>query len=133
MASNLNTAIGFVIFAAIATGFVLFCYAGVAFVAPRAKSKAKFEPYECGEHVYGKPWVRIHVRYYIFAMLFLIFDVETVFLFPWAYYYGKLGLFGFIEMFIFLAILFFGLIFPWGKGVLKWDYSTKKLSDDQTL
>lgn len=132
MASNLDTTIGFIIFAVIATGFVLFAYGAVRFLAPRHKSKVKVEPYECGEEVIGRPWVRIHVRYYIFAMLFLIFDVETVFLFPWAYYYGKLGLFGFIEMFIFLAILFLGLVFPWGKGVLTWDYSTKKLSKDQT-
>ncbi len=132
-ASNLETTIGFILFAAIAAGFVLSTYMIVAVLAPRSKSKAKLEPYECGEQIHGKPWVRIHVRYYIFAMLFLIFDVETVFLFPWAYYYKQLGLFGFIEMFIFLAILFLGLVFPWGKGVLTWDYSTKKLSKDKTL
>lgn len=131
-ANNLDTTIGFIIFAVIAAGFVLFAYAAVRFLAPRASNKSKFEPYECGETVYGKPWVNIHVRYYIFAMLFLIFDVETVFIFPWAYYYNKLGLFGFIEMFIFLLILFIGLVFPWGKGALTWDYSTKTLSKDKT-
>ena len=130
--SNLDTIISLIVFGLIGTGFVLFSYAMVRFLAPRAKNKVKFEPYECGEEVHGKPWVNIHVRYYIFAMMFLIFDVETVFIFPWAYHYNKLGLFGFIEMFIFLAILFFGLIFPWGKGVLEWDYSTKKSSDNQT-
>ncbi len=131
-ANNLDVTISLIVFALIGTGFVLFSYGAVRVLAPRSKSKAKYEPYECGEVVHGRPWVNIHVRYYIFAMLFLIFDVETVFIFPWAYYYGKLGLFGFIEMFVFLAILFIGLIFPWGKGVLEWDYSTKKSSDNQT-
>ncbi len=132
MVNNLDAAIGFIIFALVATGFVLFNYAVPAVLAPSKKVRAKLDPYECGETVIGKPWVNIHVRYYIFAMLFLIFDVETVFIFPWAYYFNKLGWFGFIEMLIFLVILFVGLIFPWGKGVLTWDYSTKNLSKDQT-
>jgi len=131
MASNIDTTVSFIIFSLIAIGFVTVTYVTVRIMAPRRQSKVKYEPYECGEVVQGKPWVQIHVRYYIFAMLFLIFDVETVFLFPWAYYYGRLGLFGFIEMFIFLTVLSLGLIFPWGKGVLTWDYSTKKLSKDQ--
>lgn len=131
-ANNLDATIGFILFGLIAVGFVLFNYAIPRIIAPRKNTKAKLAPYECGETVYGKPWVNIHVRYYIFAMLFLIFDVETVFIFPWAYYYNKLGLFGFIEMFIFLLLLFIGLVFPWGKGVLTWDYSTKKLSKEKT-
>lgn len=132
MVNNIDTTISYIIFALIATGFVLFSYGAVRFLAPRNNSRVKFEPYECGETITGQPWVKIHVRYYIFAMLFLIFDVETVFIFPWAYYYNHLGLFGFIEMFIFLVLLFVGLIFPWGKGVLTWDYSTKKLSKTKT-
>lgn len=126
MVSNLDTTVGYIIFGIIATGFILFSYGAVRVIAPRQKNKTKYDPYECGETITGKPWVKINVHYYIFAMLFLIFDIETIFLFPWAYYYNNLGLFGFIEMFIFIVLLFVGLIFPWGKGVLKWDYSTKK-------
>lgn len=113
------------IFFAIGTGFVLLMYLLVAVLAPRNESKEKLEPYECGETIAGQPWVNIHIRYYIFAMLFLIFDIETVFLFPWALVFKKLGLFGLIEMIIFIVILFVGLIYPWKKGALKWEYSTR--------
>jgi len=113
------------IFFAIGVGFVLLMYMMVALLAPRNQSKEKLEPYECGEIITGQPWVNIHIRYYIFAMLFLIFDIETVFLFPWALVFKKLGLFGLIEMVIFIVILFVGLIYPWKKGALKWEYSTK--------
>lgn len=113
------------IFFAIGTGFVLLMYMLVAVLAPRNESKEKLEPYECGETIAGQPWVNIHIRYYIFAMLFLIFDIETVFLFPWALIFNKLGLFGLIEMIIFIVILFVGLIYPWKKGALKWEYSTR--------
>lgn len=93
-------------------------------VAPHHGSKTKYDPYECGELITGMPWVQFNVRYYVFALLFLIFDVETVFLFPLALSYrslvSKIGPGAFIEMFIFVFVLFLGLLYPWRKGVLKW-------------
>jgi NADH-quinone oxidoreductase subunit A len=105
----------------IGSGFVLVMYGLVRLIAPTATSRTKLEPYECGETVVGQPWVHINIRYYIFAMLFLIFDIETVFLFPWAIVSRKLALFGLIEMVVFIFILLVGLAYPWKKGVLRWD------------
>jgi NADH-quinone oxidoreductase subunit A len=116
---------GILIFFFIGAGFVLLMYMMVAIVAPTRRAKQKVDPYECGELITGQPWVHVHIRYYIFAMLFLIFDIETVFLFPWAIVFKKLGLFGLIEMVIFILILIIGLVYPWKKGSLTWEYSIK--------
>ncbi len=105
----------------IGTGFCLLMYTMVRLLAPSSRSTAKLEPYECGEVVIGQPWVHINIRYYIFAMLFLIFDIETVFLFPWALIFKNLGFFGLIEMILFILVLMLGLVYPWKKGVLKWE------------
>ena len=109
---------------------LIFAIAGLAFVpfvvvlnrlvAPRNPRPEKLLSYECGMDPIGDRWSNIHVRYYIYALLFLIFDVETVFIFPWAVYFKALGLFGFIEMMTFIAVLILGLIYAWKKGVLKW-------------
>lgn len=107
-------------FIVVGIGFCLVVFGVQSLLAPSRPSKRKQEPYECGEYVQGQPWVKFHIRYYIFALLFLIFDVETAFLFPWAVVYRKLGLFGLIEMFIFITILLVALAWPWRKGVLKW-------------
>lgn len=121
MPDHLTNLIGILIFSAVGAGFVLVNYAMVRFLAPTSESRSKESPYECGEVVVGQPWVHIHIRYYIFAMLFLIFDIETVFLFPWAVVYKKLALFGLVEMVIFILILLLGLAYPWKKGVLRWE------------
>jgi NADH:ubiquinone oxidoreductase subunit 3 (subunit A) len=89
-------------------------------VAPRKRSKAKGEIYECGVLTHGETWVRFRIQYYIYALLFLVFDIETVFLYPWAVAYVGLGLFALIEMVIFLAMLGIGLVYAWAKGVLHW-------------
>ena len=68
----------------------------------------------------GSSWIQYNVGYYIFALIFVIFDVEVIFLFPWAVAFKKLGLFALVEMFIFLAILIFGLAYAWKKGALRW-------------
>ncbi len=109
------------VFLAVGTLFVLVLYSLVRILAPTSRSITKLEPYECGETAVGETWVHINIRYYIFAMLFLIFDIETVFLFPWALIFKKLGLFGLIEMVVFILILLVGLVYPWKKGVLRWD------------
>ena len=107
-------------FAFVAAGFGLAVFFVERFLAPSVASKVKADPYECGVPSIGQPWVRIHIRYYIFALLFLIFSIETIFMFPWAVAFNQLGLFGLVEMFIFILILLLGLFYPWKKGVLTW-------------
>ena len=81
----------------------------------------KGEPYECGIDAPTTTLdTRFSIRYYLIAVLFVVFDVETVFLFPWAVVFDKLALFGFIEMFVFLAILLVGYIYAWRRGALEW-------------
>jgi len=89
-------------------------------VRPAKPEKVKLMPYECGVDPIGDSRQRYTVRFYIVAILFVIFDVETIFLFPWAVQYKVLGLFGFIEMMIFLAILIVGYVWIWKKGALEW-------------
>lgn len=91
-----------------------------ALVAPRKPSLAKDDIYECGVRTHGETWIRFRIQYYIYAIMFVIFDIETVFLYPWAVSYGSLGLFALIEMIIFLVILFIGLAYAWAKGALRW-------------
>lgn len=88
--------------------------------APSKPSEEKLSSYECGEETIGTSWVRYNFRYYIFALIFVIFDVEMIFLFPWAVVFRSLGVFALIEMFIFIAILMLGLFYAWRKGVLRW-------------
>ena len=114
---------GAVVIAAV-VGAVLIVTAliGNLLLAPKAPSRAKGTAYECGMLPIGRAVGNVHVRYYLFAILFLIFDVETVFLFPWAVVFRS-KLFGeqaFWEMVVFLVILFAGLAYAWKKGVLSW-------------
>lgn len=90
-------------------------------LGPRTSSRVKLETYECGMEPIGPNRVRFAVKFYIIAMLFIVFDIEAVFLFPWAVVFRDLGLFGFIEMAIFILILFAGLAYVWRKGALEWD------------
>ncbi|RSK28937.1 NADH-quinone oxidoreductase subunit A [Bacillus sp. HMF5848] len=87
---------------------------------PHAPNDAKKTTYESGIEPFHDSRVQFNVRYYIFALLFVIFDVETVFLYPWAVAYDKLGLFALIEMLIFVLMLVIGLVYAWKKKVLKW-------------
>ncbi|MBI4329514.1 MAG: NADH-quinone oxidoreductase subunit A [Chloroflexi bacterium] len=80
----------------------------------------KRKTYECGMETVGPSWVQFNIRYYYFALLFVVFDVETVFLYPWAVRFQLLGLFGFVEMLLFLAVLVLGLLYAWKKEVLTW-------------
>ena len=81
----------------------------------------KLEPYECGNPITSEAYDhRFSIRYYLIAVLFVVFDVETVFLFPWAVLFRKLALFGFIEMLVFLAILVVGYVYAWRRGALSW-------------
>ncbi|MFV9510413.1 NADH-quinone oxidoreductase subunit A [Tepidibacillus sp. LV47] len=88
---------------------------------PHNPTKEKMTTYESGLEPTGDAMVQFNVRYYLFALLFVVFDVETVFLYPWAVAFNKLGLFSLIEMTIFIFMLVLGLAYAWKKKVLKWD------------
>ena len=83
-------------------------------------SKEKYLPYECGENPEGSAWIRFNIRFYVFALIFIIFDVEVIFLLPWAVVFKNLGAFAFIEGLIFVGILIVGLAYVWRKGDLAW-------------
>jgi NADH-quinone oxidoreductase subunit A len=87
---------------------------------PENPNRAKLMPYECGIDPHDTARGRYTVRFYIVAILFVVFDVETIFLFPWAVQFKALGVFGFIEMMVFLAILVVGYVWIWKKGALEW-------------
>ncbi len=88
---------------------------------PHRPYPGKLSSYECGEEPVGDSWIRFNIRFYVIALIFLIFDVEIVFLFPWALVYKQLGMFAFLEMMVFLAILLVGFAYVWEKGDLEWD------------
>ena len=90
-------------------------------VRPQRGYPNKLTSYECGEEPVGDSRVRFNIRFYVVALIFLIFDVEVVFLFPWAVVFRKLGMYAFVEMMIFLAILLVGYAYVWVKGDLDWD------------
>ncbi|MBM3152241.1 MAG: NADH-quinone oxidoreductase subunit A [Chloroflexi bacterium] len=89
-------------------------------LAPRKPNPIKQSAYECGMETVGESWVQFKAQYYIFALVFLLFDVETVFLFPWALSLNALPLFAVIEGVIFILILVAGLVYAWRKGMLEW-------------
>jgi NADH:ubiquinone oxidoreductase subunit 3 (subunit A) len=89
-------------------------------IAPRKPNDIKLQTYECGIETVGSTWVQIRVQYYVFALIFLIFDVETVFLFPWAAAFDYLPLFAVLEGILFILILAAGLMWAWQKGILQW-------------
>lgn len=102
------------------TGFVASVLVLARLISPGRRSATKAQNYETGETTVTDPWRPFPVRYYVFALLFLIFDVEAAFLYPWAVIYRELGWYGFFEMVIFVLILGVGLAYAWKKGALKW-------------
>ena len=108
------------LFAALAV-VLFFLLVGIsALLRPDRQQAQKYIAYESGADPIGSMWSQSQVRYYIFALLFVMFDVEAVFIFPWATQLEWFGTFGLIEMFIFIGILLLGLVYAWRKGVLKW-------------
>ena len=89
-------------------------------ISPRSFNPQKGEAYECGIPTRGKSWMQFKVGYYLFAILFLMFDVETVFLFPWAVVVQDLGVYGLVSIIFFLVIWVLGLAYAWRKGALEW-------------
>lgn len=106
----------------LAAGVVLPIVAFVAarILAPHRPESMKYESYECGIQSTTPVRERLSVRYYLIAVLFVVFDVETIFMFPWAVRYRALGLFGLVEMALFIGILVVGYIYVWKRGALKW-------------
>jgi NADH-quinone oxidoreductase subunit A len=97
-------------------------FVGVSrFLGPRKPTQVKGEAFECGNPSTGPAWGRFSVKFYLTAILFIVFDIEVVFLYPWAILFRRLGMFGFVEMTIFVAILALGLAYVWRKGALEWD------------
>jgi len=90
-------------------------------LAPHKPDSEKLSPYECGFEAFEDSRMKFDVRYYLVAILFIIFDLEIAFLFPWAVVLDSIGLFGFVAMMIFLAILVIGFIYEWKKGALEWE------------
>ena len=91
-----------------------------ALLRPRRPTPVKEEPFECGNPASGPAWGRFSVKFYLTAILFIVFDVEVVFLYPWAVVFRPLGLFGFVEMAIFVLVLGLGFVYVWRKGALEW-------------
>lgn len=92
-----------------------------SYIPAKSINPQKAEPYECGIPTQGISWLQFNIGYYLFAILFLIFDVETVFLFPWAVVMKELGMVAFVEILIFLLILGLGLLYAWNKKALVWE------------
>jgi NADH:ubiquinone oxidoreductase subunit 3 (subunit A) len=90
------------------------------FAAPFSRNPAKSEPYECGIPVQSPAWIQFNVGYYLFAIIYLVFDVETVFVFPWGVVMREIGLRAFVEILIFFVILGLGLLYAWRKNALRW-------------
>jgi len=102
--------------------FIAVAMAGASIVFGRRTSEgAKYEPYESGIKPKGDTRGRFPVKFYLIAVLFILFDIEVVFLYPWAVIYQKLGMFGFVEILVFIVILLIGYFYILGKGALKWE------------
>ena len=104
-----------------AVSFPVLPLVGAYFLRPRRPTEIKLDTYECGLEAIGDIWVQFKVQYYLYALAFVVFDIEVVFLYPWAVAYRSLGVLGFVEMAIFMAVLTLGLVFVWRKGALEWD------------
>ena len=106
---------------ALATGLAILVVVLGTIFGPHRPTARKSQPYESGMTPYGPGTRRMSVRYYLVAVLFILFDIEVVFFLPWAVVFKKLGLFGFFEMLIFIGILLVGYLYAWKKGALEWE------------
>jgi NADH-quinone oxidoreductase subunit A len=108
------------VFMVVGVALLAFILALSRLLQPRDPNPAKLTTYECGEQPVGPAWIQFNIRFYVMALVFVIFDVEVVFLFPWAVVFQKLGLFAFVEMMVFLGILLVGLAYVWRNGDIEW-------------
>lgn len=109
------------VYIVIAVAFACFAIAASYLLGQRKPSAVKQSPYECGVSTIGPTYKRIPIKYYIIAMLFLLFDIEVVFLYPWAVVFRQLKIFGFISMIVFIGILIIAYIYIWKRGALEWE------------
>jgi NADH:ubiquinone oxidoreductase subunit 3 (subunit A) len=93
---------------------------GLFKIRPKVPNSVKLDTYECGVETEGPSWVQFHVGYYVFALLFVVFDIETIFLYPWAMAFRQARVYGFVEALIFVGILVLGLLYAWRKDALAW-------------
>ena len=127
------------VFLCLAVGFVLISQIVSTIIRPHKLHPEKQRAYECGEEPEGSPWVKFNVRFYLIALFFIVFDVELIFMLPWAVVFnemlGTLGAFAFWEMAIFILILVLGLTYVWAKGDLDWvkGLTERDLSEIQPL
>jgi len=119
--ANQITQFGYVlIFMIIGVAFVVIGFLTARFLRPSRPNPEKLSSYECGEEVVGSSWVQFNIRFYVVALIFILFDVEVVFLFPWATVFKEMGHFAFYEMMLFVGILVLGLAYAWVRGDLEW-------------
>ena len=112
---------GFIgVLSAISVGFAIAGILVAWLISPKKPNPIKNSAYECGVETIGDTWVQFRAQYYLFALIFVVFDIEAVFLYPWAVAYGGLGLFALVEAALFVLILLVGLFYAWRKGALEW-------------
>jgi NADH-quinone oxidoreductase subunit A len=121
MSALLQDYLPLVIFIAVALGLGLALLIAPFLVAYKQPDPEKLSAYECGFNAFDDARMKFDVRFYLVAILFIIFDLEVTFLFPWAVVYGQLGVYGFWSMMVFLAVLTVGFVYEWKKGALEWD------------
>ena len=105
----------------LATGLAIMVIALGHLFGPHRPTQVKSEPYESGIRPFGSAMRRVPARFYLIAVLFILFDIETIFFLPWALVFRQLGLFGLVEMFLFIAILLVGYFYAWKKGAFEWE------------
>ncbi|MDA8137526.1 MAG: NADH-quinone oxidoreductase subunit A [Desulfobacteraceae bacterium] len=117
----MNAYIAILIMLALAAATSIGILVATTIIGPKKKFPEKMEPFECGESQLVSPRLRFSIKFYLVALFFVIFDIEAVFLYPWAVLFKDLGLFGFVEMMIFIVVLAVGLIYVWKRGALEWE------------
>ena len=117
----LGTYLPIIVLLAVAVLFGLGSVVLSSLIGEKKATPLKVSPYECGVEPVGTARERFSIKFYLIAMLFILFDIEAVFLYPWAILYKRLGLFGLMEMGLFIVILFVGYIYVWKKGALEWE------------
>ncbi|MBW5445926.1 NADH-quinone oxidoreductase subunit A [Cohnella sp. CFH 77786] len=121
MEKYINSYVIVTVFLVLGIAFPIFVLSLGRLLRPHKPSPGKETTYESGNDPVGDSQIRFNVRYYLYALMFVVFDVETVFLYPWAVAYRQLGLFALVEMVIFIGLLLVGLIYAWKKKVLQWN------------
>ncbi len=117
----MNEYIAILMMIALAAATSIGILVATSLIGPKKSFPEKMEPFECGESQLVSPKLRFSVKFYLVALFFVIFDIEAVFLYPWAVLFKELGVFGFVEMMIFIAVLAVGLIYVWKRGALEWE------------